>query len=79
MQEHGRLAERIRTWTWAESQGGRRSYHEVGHLYGLGHCRNPKCVMRTCTCLPEVDEAGNDLCAACRKNLEKVRKTINCD
>jgi archaemetzincin len=47
----------------------REAVHEVGHLYGLVHCKNPKCVMRTCTCAAEVDEAGNGLCADCQGTL----------
>ncbi len=46
----------------------REGLHEVGHLYGLGHCSAPKCVMRTCTCLKEVDKAGNTFCCDCGQN-----------
>ncbi len=48
---------------------GREAVHEVGHLYGLGHCPKSRCVMRTCTCLEEVDEAGNELCESCAGEL----------
>ncbi len=48
----------------------REAIHEVGHLYGLVHCKNPKCVMRTCTCAAEVDEAGNGLCEGCLRTLQ---------
>jgi len=47
----------------------REAVHEVGHLYGLVHCKNPKCVLRTCTCAAEVDEAGNGLCDGCLHTL----------
>lgn len=48
----------------------REATHEMGHLFGLIHCSNPKCVMRTCTCLPEVDEAVGGLCPVCYKKLQ---------
>jgi len=47
----------------------REATHEIGHLYGLGHCPYQKCVMRTCTCLVEVDEAGGGLCSTCVEKL----------
>jgi archaemetzincin len=53
-----------------EERAVREAIHELGHLYGLGHCRNPRCVMRTCTCLDEVDQAGNELCPSCDSKLK---------
>ena len=47
----------------------REALHEVGHLYGLGHCVNATCVMRACTCLSEVDAAGNKFCSECTARL----------
>ncbi len=47
----------------------REALHEVGHLFGLGHCKCAKCVMRTCTCLSEVDAAGNKFCSECTARL----------
>ena len=48
----------------------REATHEVGHLFGMDHCKNSRCLMRTCTCLSEVDEAGNVFCTDCMKKLK---------
>jgi archaemetzincin len=47
----------------------REALHEVGHLHGMDHCNKPKCVMRACTCLAEVDKAGNEFCSECKEHL----------
>ncbi len=43
--------------------------HELGHLYGLGHCPNPKCVMRFSISLGEVDRKTRMFCDKCRPRL----------
>jgi len=48
----------------------REGIHELAHLFYVGHCQRPKCVMRLCTCLEEVDRAGNQFCPGCQRELE---------
>lgn len=52
-----------------EDRAVREAIHEMGHLFGLGHCRNPHCVMTTCTCVEEVDRAGSEFCITCNKEI----------
>ena len=46
--------------------------HELGHLAGLPHCRNPQCVMHSAG-LKGIDTKGINLCAACKKILTHLR------
>lgn len=39
--------------------------HEIGHLWGLGHCDRPRCVMFPSASLAETDRKGDAWCPAC--------------
>ncbi len=45
--------------------------HEVGHLLGLGHCRDPRCVMYFSNSLADTDLKGPALCPSCRERLRR--------
>jgi archaemetzincin len=40
--------------------------HELGHYFGLGHCKNRKCVMCFSPSVNDVDEKGKDFCNECK-------------
>ncbi len=44
--------------------------HELGHTFGLIHCHNPTCVMRSSTYVEDIDQKKQHLCMACREVLE---------
>ena len=44
--------------------------HEFGHTFGLIHCDNPACVMRSSTYLEDVDQKKLHLCHKCQTQLE---------
>jgi len=46
--------------------------HEAGHVFGLPHCPNPKCVMHFSNSLIDTDLKGEDFCPSCRKRLEEA-------
>ncbi len=39
--------------------------HELGHTYGLVHCRDATCVMRASTLADDIDLKSERFCAAC--------------
>jgi len=43
--------------------------HELGHLYGLIHCTDPLCVMRSSTYVEDIDQKNHTLCPSCREKL----------
>lgn len=50
----------------------KEAVHELGHTYGLGHCRNPRCVMSFSNSLRDVDRKERDFCPSCRRKLAIV-------
>lgn len=43
--------------------------HEIGHVLGLKHCKNRKCVMSFSNSVLDVDEKSDEFCESCRKKL----------
>jgi archaemetzincin len=43
--------------------------HELGHTFGLIHCHNPTCVMRSSTYVEDIDQKSSSLCLKCRNEL----------
>ena len=43
--------------------------HELGHAFGLIHCRKPACVMRPATCVEDLDQKDSRFCAACGEEV----------
>lgn len=44
--------------------------HELGHTFGLGHCRQPGCLMGFAENLAKLDNKDMELCSYCRVLLE---------
>jgi archaemetzincin len=43
--------------------------HELGHAYGLAHCRSYDCVMRFSNSVEDVDVKANEFCPSCSDKL----------
>ncbi len=51
--------------------------HELGHTYGLYHCKNNKCVMFLSNTIGDTDHKGAELCSNCKNRLEEKKKLQN--
>jgi len=43
--------------------------HEIGHTFGLIHCHNPVCVMRSSTYVEDIDQKGRGYCHSCLSKI----------
>ncbi|GAN32063.1 MAG: hypothetical protein DYG83_05180 [Candidatus Brocadia sp. AMX2] len=48
----------------------KEAIHEIGHTYGLGHCKDPRCIMRFSNSLRDTDIKGPDFCSRCMVKLK---------
>jgi len=45
----------------------KEALHELGHAFGLVHCRNYQCVMHSSTSVEEIDVKGEAFCDECKE------------
>jgi archaemetzincin len=45
----------------------KEAIHELGHTCGLGHCRDPQCIMYFSDSLKDTDRKGPGFCALCKR------------
>jgi len=46
--------------------------HELGHTFGLVHCYNPTCVMRSSTYVEDIDQKNAKFCPKCYKEISSI-------
>lgn len=51
----------------------KEAIHELGHTYGLVHCRDAECVMHTSPQAEQIDFKSPHFCTACLRTLVEAR------
>lgn len=52
-----------------QERADKEAIHEIGHVYGLDHCPNSKCIMYFSNNLRDTDRKGPGFCNKCRDKL----------
>ncbi|MBT9175335.1 MAG: hypothetical protein DDT22_01010 [candidate division WS2 bacterium] len=54
----------------------KEAVHELGHIFGLNHCRDSKCVMYFSNSLLDTDKKSSSLCSNCL-NILPMKKEVS--
>jgi len=55
----------------------KEAIHELGHTFGIIHCREPECIMYSTTYAEEIDFKSRNFCRVCSALLEENKKNPN--
>lgn len=54
----------------------KEAIHELGHTFGLGHCKHPSCIMYFSNSLLDTDNKGPDFCLKCKTRLNQYGSSL---
>jgi len=50
----------------------KEAIHELGHNFGLVHCSDQSCVMKSSTYVEEIDQKTAEMCSQCQEELKDL-------
>ncbi|UCF95828.1 MAG: archaemetzincin family Zn-dependent metalloprotease [Spirochaetaceae bacterium] len=56
----------------------KEAVHELGHTFGLEHCRDSRCVMFFSNSLLDTDRKGSEFCPACDSKIRRIHSPLKC-
>jgi len=56
-------------------RGTKEAVHELGHTFGLSHCKNPYCVMYFSNSIFETDRKKGVFCNMCYSKIQRLLQT----
>ena len=63
----------LEDWALLVTRATKEAIHELGHVYRLGHCRNPHCVMYFSNTLADTDRKEATFCSDCQAKLPRPK------
>jgi len=52
----------------------KEAVHELGHNFGLFHCTDQRCVMKSSTYVEDIDQKSREMCARCSEQISSLSK-----
>lgn len=50
----------------------KEAIHELGHSYGVSHCKNPTCIMTFSNSIKDTDRKGRFFCNHCKHQIKEI-------
>lgn len=57
------------SWDMYVERAVKEAVHEMGHIFGLPHCGDSRCVMHFSNSIVDTDRKGRGFCPSCRASL----------